>query len=179
MRCLLILVSILFCFSCENEKVKPLSNPDLAGEELADYESWNTEIIFSELGQLQAVLFSDHLKKFEKENVTFLEGVEIDFYSETGEKTTVLTSKRGRVDDITKNMFAIDSVVVVSDSGVVLKTEELTWQNKLRKITSDKFVTITSPTETIEGYGFESDQSLSNYKIFKITYSATVTNPVQ
>jgi hypothetical protein len=44
------------------------------------------------------------------------------------------------------------------------------WRNKDRKIVSDKFVTILSPKEKIQGYGFESDQSLRNYIIYNITY---------
>lgn len=44
------------------------------------------------------------------------------------------------------------------------------WRNKDRKIVSDKFVTVISPNETIQGYGFESDQSLQNYVIYNITY---------
>ena len=68
--------------------------------------------------------------------------VQVDFYNQNEEKTTTLTSKRGRVDDVTKNLYAMDSVVAVSDSGVTVKTDELMWRNKDAKIVSDKFVTI-------------------------------------
>ncbi len=44
------------------------------------------------------------------------------------------------------------------------------WRNSDKKIVSDKFVTITSPKEKIEGYGFESDQHLQNYVVYNITY---------
>ena len=44
------------------------------------------------------------------------------------------------------------------------------WRNRDRKIVSDKFVKVISPKEVIEGYGFESDQSLKNYIIYNITY---------
>ena len=169
-------LTFLLLLSCEGDKIKPAVDLSSQEDNMPDIESWNTEIIFSELGEIKAVLNTDHLTKFDEQKVTYLEGVKIDFFSETGVKTTTLTSKRGRVDDITKNMFAIDSVVVVSDSGVVLNTEELMWQNKIRKITSDRFVTIDSPEEHIEGIGFESDQGLENYKIYKITYSATYTD---
>ena len=83
--------------------------------------------------------------------------------------TTTLTSKNGRVDESTNNLFAKDSVVVKSDS-VTIKTDEMMWRNKDRKIVSDKFVKVISPKEVIEGYGFESDQSLKNYIIYNITY---------
>jgi hypothetical protein len=61
-------------------------------------------------------------------------------------------------------------VVAVNDSGVVLTSEEIIWRNKDKKITTDKFVTIESPDEIIQGYGFESDQQLKNYVIYNITY---------
>ena len=98
------------------------------------------------------------------------EGLKVEFFNSLEMKTTTLTAKRGRVDERTNDLFAIDSVVAVNDSGIVVKTDELMWRNKDKKIVSDKFVTIDSPIEHIEGYGFESDQHLRNYVIYNITY---------
>lgn len=108
------------------------------------------------------------------QKVTMLEGVKIHFYNSEQKVTTTLTSKRGKVDDITMDMYAIDSVVAVNDSGTVLTTQELKWKNSNEKITTDKFVSIRSSKEIIEGYGLESDQHLRNYVIFNVTYSSTV-----
>jgi hypothetical protein len=44
------------------------------------------------------------------------------------------------------------------------------WKNKERKIVTNKFVTIISPKEKMQGYGLESDQGLRNYTIYNITY---------
>jgi hypothetical protein len=72
-------------------------------------------------------------------------------------------------------MFAIDSVVAINDSsGVRLETDELMWRKEHKKIVTDKFVRITTEDEVIEGYGFESDQSLRNYVIYDITYQTTM-----
>jgi Lipopolysaccharide-assembly, LptC-related len=62
--------------------------------------------------------------------------------------------------------------VVVSDSGVVVETEKLFWDNQRQLIHSDEFVKITSPKENLQGHGFESDQNLKNYKIFRVTGTA-------
>jgi LPS export ABC transporter protein LptC len=97
------------------------------------------------------------------------EGVKVDFYDENEIKTSTLTSEKGRVDDATRDLYAIDSVVVENDS-VTIRTDELKWRNSDKKIVSDKFVTIISPKEKIQGYGFESDQHLQNYVIYNITY---------
>ena len=91
-------------------------------------------------------------------------------------KSTTLTSIKGKVDDATRNMYAIDNVIAINDSGTVLKTSELMWRNSDQKIVTDKFVTIKSSKEVIEGYGLESDQQLHNYVIFNVTYSAAVSN---
>jgi hypothetical protein len=79
----------------------------------------------------------------------------------------------GRIDDKTKNLFAIENVIAINDSGVTLKSEELMWRNSDQKIVTDKFVTITTPTENIQGYGLESDQQLKNYIIYKPIYVTT------
>ncbi len=165
----------LFVLSCGEKKIKPIVNLELDENAIPTQESWDSKIIFTEEGLLRAILYADHLMVFEDDAKTLLENVKIDFYNKKGEIESVLTSKRGRVNDRTKDMFAIDSVVAVSDSGVTLRTDELVWENKTKKIKTDRFVRIESDEEVIEGYGFESDQFLRNYEIYEITYTARNT----
>jgi LPS export ABC transporter protein LptC len=150
--------------------VKPSINVNLEIGELPSQESWNSTITFSDSGKTKAILWAGHLKKFDEKRETFMdENIKVDFYDQNEIQTSTLTSKNGRVDESTNNLYAIDSVVVSSDS-VIIRTDEMMWRNKDRKIVSDKFVTVISPNETIKGYGFESDQSLRNYVIYNITY---------
>jgi LPS export ABC transporter protein LptC len=169
-----ILLILVFFVACSEEKIRPQVDKSGVQGEIPTNESWNSKITFTDEGNIKAILFADHLKMFEKQKITLLDGVRIDFYDINQKKTTTLTSLRGKVDDATKNMFAMDSVVAKNDSGVVLKTDELMWRNKDQKIVTDKFVRINSPKEVMEGYGLESDQRLRNYTIFNITYSTTV-----
>lgn len=176
MRKKIILLILILIYSCSEEKIKPqIENGSIQGE-IPVHESWNSKIVFSSEGKLKAILFTNHLKKYELQKVTLLEGVKIDFYNREQKKTTTLTSKFGKVDDITMDMYARDSVVAINDSGTVLTTSELMWRNRDQKILTDKFVSIKSPKEIIKGYGFESDQHLNSYVIFNITYSAVLTN---
>ncbi len=163
---------ILFSISaCSDEKIKPSINPSLKIQEIPAQESWDAEIFFTDSGKTKAVLNAGHLRMFENARETLLDdNIKVDFYNDLEKKTTTLTAKRGKVDDATKNLWAIDDVVAVNDSGVSLKTEELMWRNSDQRIISDKFVTILTPKEKIEGYGFESDQHLRNYVIYNITY---------
>ena len=165
------LVLFLTTTSCNNPKVKPLVDSSLDAKNLPSQESWDTKIIFSDSGITKAILYAGHLRVFEKEQETLLdENIKIIFYNSDFNITSVITAKRGKVDDVTKDLYAIDSVVAVSDSGTVVTTEELIFRDRDKKIISDKFVTIISPTEIIKGYGFESDQYLMNYVVYKVTY---------
>lgn len=161
----------LLTFRCTGKDVKPHVDTSFVVEELPAQESWNSTVFFTDSGKTRAILTAGHLQLFNTRKETILdEGVKVEFFNMKEIKTTTLTSKRGRVDEKTNDLYAIDSVVAVNDSGIVVRTDELKWRNSDKKIVSDKFVTIDSPDEHIEGYGFESDQHLRNYVIYNITY---------
>lgn len=172
MRYIVLIILLFLAAGCEEKNIKPVIMEAVDTDRIPVQESWDSQIIFTDNGEQQAILYADHIIVYEDEaeKAKHLEGVKIDFYDKDGQISSVLTSKRGRVDDVTNDMYAIDSVVAVSDSGVVLETDELLFRNRDNKIVSDRFVTITSDDEKIEGYGFESDQGLDNYTIFNITY---------
>lgn len=167
---LFFLLSIILLQFCSSKRVKPIVDFNIKTEELPSQESWNSTVTFSDSGKIKAILWAGHLRKYDEKRETLIdENLKVDFYNDDQIKTTTLTSKKGRVEEVTNDLYAIDSVVVFSDS-VTIKTQEMKWKNKDRKIVSDKFVTVISPKEKIEGYGFESDQSLKNYVIYNITY---------
>ncbi len=171
MKYLNILLILIFFSGCGQNNVKPTVNFSIQASKLPAQESWSDTVFFSDSAKIKAVLYAGHMSVYDEPPQTLLDSnITVLFYNPQGEKTTTLTALKGKVNDITKDLYAIDSVVAVSDSGVTLKTQELEWKNKERKITSDKFVTIISPKEKIQGYGFESDQSLRNYTIHNITY---------
>jgi LPS export ABC transporter protein LptC len=171
MRIFLGIIILSVLFGCQQQRVQPSVMSNIQNEKYPSQESWNSKVTFTDSGKTKAVLFAKHIRVYYDTQETLLDtSLQVDFYDDNQVKTSTLTSKRGRVDDATENLFARDSVVVVNDSGVTITTSELMWRNKDRKIVSDKFVTILSPKEKIQGYGFESDQSLRFYTIYNITY---------
>ncbi len=171
MRFCFVLVLSLALLGCE-EKIKP-SVVALPDEELPSQESWNSTITFSDSAKVKAILWAGHIAQFSARRYTLLsDSLRVDFFDADQHHTSVLTAKRGKVDDATQDFVAYDSVIVVSDSGTTLKTDSLFWNNSTRKITTQAFVDIVSPTEHIMGHGMESDQNLKNYKIFRVTGSA-------
>ena len=58
--------------------------------------------------------------------------------------------------------------MVVNAEGEKIETEELIWNEKDAKISSDKFVKITTPDEILMGEGFEANEDFTRYKIKKV-----------
>jgi LPS export ABC transporter protein LptC len=171
MKIFLPIILLLAFISCTSKDVKPKVDSSFIVEELPAQESWNSTLFFTDSGKTVAILTTGHLQLFNTRKETILDdGVKVEFFNSLEIKTTTLTSKRGRVDERTNDLYAIDSVVAINDSGIIVRTDELKWRNRDQKIVSDKYVTIDSPDEHIEGYGFESDQHLRNYVIYNITY---------
>lgn len=164
------LLGLLFP-ACE-EKVKPSVTP-LEQTDTPDQESWNSTVTFSDSAKTRAVLWSGHIAMYTQRQYTLLsESVRVDFYNDLEQHTSTLTARRGKVNDVTRDFEAFGSVRVTSDSGTVLTTDSLFWSNQERRIYTDAFVDILSPTEHIMGHGLVSDQGLKNYRIARVTGQA-------
>ncbi|MBM4166983.1 MAG: LPS export ABC transporter periplasmic protein LptC [Ignavibacteria bacterium] len=164
---------IFLCTSCE-QKIQP-SVVNQFETNAPSQESWNSEITISDSGRNRAIIFAGYVSVFENRSFTILDsGVIVDFFDEQGHHTSKLTARKGKVNDASKDLEAEGNVVLISDSGTVVETEKLFWNNTAQKVHSQEFVHITSPTEDIRGYGFESDQELRFYKIFRVAGKAKV-----
>jgi len=168
---------VILCFvlmmvlgGCE-EKIKPSILPDIDGESLLQQESWNSTVTISDSGIVKAVITAGYIRVYEAPRRTLLsEGVVVDFYDETKTKTSILTSEEAKVNDLTNDLEAWRNVVVVSQTDrTILRTERLFWDNRRGLIHTPEFVRIASETEKIQGTGFESEQNLRNYRIFKVS----------
>ena len=96
--------------------------------------------------------------------------MDADFFNEEEIFTTNLISNIAEVDEEEDFLVAIGDVVVVSDSGVTLFTDTLSWDNVREKVfTDDSVIFITENQDTLYGIGFESDVELNNWKILKPT----------
>lgn len=163
------LALLSLCFVGCEEKVKP-AVVEVPSNNIPSQESWRSTIIFSDSAKTRAILWAGHIAKYVQQSYTTLDdSIHVDFFNDLEQHTSLLTAQRGRVNDRTNDFAAYGDVVVISDSGTVLKTDSLFWNNSTRRIHTDAFVDITSPTEHIKGHGMESDQSLKNYKIFRVT----------
>ena len=163
----LLIASAFLVYSCDSKFEPPKIS--MGTDSAPTQESWNSEVTFSDSGNVKAILKAGHISVYSTKSYYLIDsGAKVDFYK-NGKQASTLTGNRGKVDDITKDIEIYDSVKVVNNEGVKLTTEKLLWKNKTQKVYSDAFVRIITPKEKIEGIGFESDQNLSNYVIYKVT----------
>lgn len=160
---------LLICMAvsaCSEEKVNPGIDRNSSDSEVSS-EGWNSFLQFYENDRLKTVLYYEHMTQYAEKGVYLLRKIKVDLYDSTQHATSWLTADSGRVEDEGAVMYGIGNVIARNDSGRVLKTELLVWRSKTQKISTDKFVTITSPKEDLQGFGFESDQGIRNWTIFK------------
>jgi LPS export ABC transporter protein LptC len=152
------------------EKIRPSVLQGIDTKHGPQQESWHSTVIVSDSGKVQAKIIAGYIRKFDDPQETMLDsGVVVYFFNELGKQTTTMTAMQGKVNERTYDIDAFGDVLVVSDDGTRLRSEKLFWNNNRRLIHTPDYVSITSPKEKVQGQGFESDQGLRNYRIFKVT----------
>ena len=135
------------------------------GASLPDQEGWNSKVVFTTKGVIGAELHSTYMMRWNNQKLTtFGQGLRVEFYEE-GKHSATLTSDSGEVRGNTNNLSAFGNVVIISDSGLTMRTQKIFWDDQKQRILADGFVTMTSDEDTLNGYEFESDKDLSNWKM--------------
>lgn len=161
---ILLLMILLIPVACSRKAETEV--PEAQGE-FPDQESWNATIRITRDGNTIGLLKAGHIQKFYKQQKTLLkDSIQVDFFKNNGSHTSILYAAGGQVYDKRQDMLAYGNVIVVSDSGVVLYTDTLHWDNKKQKIyTEIPVMIVTDEADTLFGDRFESGPELVNYEI--------------
>lgn len=133
----------------------------------ADQVIYNLRTTLTNQGVSRAQLQSDTAYAFEDNTRYELDNVHTTFYTATGTKDGVLTSRRGTYNSRTSRMIARQNVVVVSEDGRRLTTPELIYDQQRNELSSDSAFIMTEPNRRLEGIGFRSDPDMKNIQILK------------
>ena len=163
------LTLLLCCISCtEPQPEKRAADTSFLGEEQPLQESWNVNMTIFKEDRIHAVITAGHFAEYKKNDIITRQldkGLKITFFDSSGTSSSTLTADKGTVYN-NNDMEAFDNVVITSESTVI-RTDYIKRLADEKKLWSDKYVVIQKQNETIRGYGFESDESLKNYTIFK------------
>ena len=147
------LAVILFVFpACENDlaEVQKVIEQGATGREVA----YDVELLYSDSAIVRVRVKAPLMYRYLDNNnprAEFPEGVRVDFYSNSGQTEGYLTSKYAiRFDDL-QQVNVRDSVVWQNQRDERLESEELTWDERSRQVSTKKVVKFTRPDEVIFG----------------------------
>jgi LPS export ABC transporter protein LptC len=159
------LVALLFV-SCENDMmtVVKLSTKD----SIPDVTINNVIVKKSENGKMTFELTAPKMISFQT-NDAYTElpvGMKIVFFDSLMQPKTEITANYGISWDNKRTMQARGNVVIRNfQKQEQLNTESLFYDLNLKKVSTEEFVKITSPTKIVTGKGMESDELFENWSL--------------
>lgn len=158
---------MFFLFSaCENDlaEVQKIIPKDFVGKETFK----TVELLYSDSAIIRVRVLAPsmvrHLDRREPRQ-EFDQGLKVDFFGLHKNVQSKLSAKYAIRLINEKKVIARDSVELHSNKSEKLETSELIWDEKNKKIYTNKFVMITTPDEKIWGYGFEANQEFTKWSI--------------
>jgi len=164
-----ILIIVSGCGNSHKEQHSP--GEDYIGISHPIQESWTVKLFISDLGTKLGVIAAGHdaiYRTTTGDEHHIDQGIRVTFFDVNNHTTTSITAQKAVIHD-NQDIELFGTVIITSGNTTVIKTEYAIRTAKDKMIRSDKFVTITRPNETIKGYGFESDQDLLKYRIFRVS----------
>ena len=156
--------------ACTETTEPPVATSALADS--ADQVMFGARALLTDQGLMRAELFGDTAFFFDDNTRIELRGVRTIFFTTQGARSAVLTSRAGTY-RTAGNMEARGNVVVVSEDGRRLTTEQLRYDQQRNEISSDSAFVLTEPGRRVEGVGFVSDPNMNNIRILKTTSGST------
>lgn len=163
-----VLAVTLVASGCKSNKTTPPVSARSALADSAGQVMYGAKFNLTDQGVMHAQLVADTAYFFDDNTRVELMHVNSTFYTTAGVKSAVLTSRRGTYHTNTGQMVARGNVVVNSEDGRHLTSEELQYDQSRNEISSDSAFVITEPDRRLEGVGFRSDPNLQNVHVLKV-----------
>lgn len=168
----LLLILLIFCTAAgctdlseyDNEQVRSSLNDSL----ITTTESWDVEMMLMKDGNARIFIEGNRAVSYQspEKKQTNIDGpVYVQLFDTSGSVETEAWSGRAVYLDSTSEFELYDSVRVQTATNRELYSDYLLWSQETDRITSPRFVTIITPTDSISGRGFDGLTDLSSYTI--------------
>lgn len=161
MRKALLLVALVGCGGAEQSPT--------AGAGFQKLES--DQVIFgfqqhvTQAGVRQAILRGDTAFIYEDSSLAKVRKVDLVLYNEQGKVNATLKSKAGRLNTYTQQMVASGNVVLITQDGRQIETEELHYDPNTHRVWSTVRTTQRHQGGVLTGTGFEADDKFNNVRV--------------
>lgn len=164
--CIFAVFASTFLFSCGGDKEKKVESTYDA-ETVPSVTTYNDTIYISDSGRVRFKVLAQTILMFDKAKDPFTLFPDSAYLEEYDTLMNVVTTLRADSawNYTRKKLWKLrGNVKIVNIEGKTFDSEELFWDEKEGKIYSDLYVEIKDPGEaTIRAYGFESNQSMTEY----------------
>ncbi len=153
---------VMVLSACEPDTESTATATTATDEPVAEkpaQQFFDYRLIESNAGVRQWVLESTEMQKFTGQRDAILIDVHMDFFQD-GEHFSVLTADSGRANLHTKNIHTWGDVVIITDDGRKLETEQLYFNNETELIHNDVFNRFTRQFDVMTGIGLEATPDL-------------------
>ena len=151
-------------------------------------ESWDAVLRVTRDGADRARIAAPYLARYEGADSTYAllqadparpdpsggRAVHVRLFDDAGAPSATVDADRLVYRDDEQRFVAEGRVVVVTDEGRRLESEQVRWDEGSRELRADGFVRITAPDERFEGYGLVAAEDLSTYELARVTGQAEV-----
>lgn len=170
---MVIIAAFLMSCSGGTKSIEDMSELNKQRDSLTVEIAEDVQIVYTDSALLRAKIDAPIMKRYpdqEKPRLEMTEGVVATFYNEISEVTSTLTAKYAIHYEKEDVIEIRDSVVVLNKNDEEIHTDELIWDKKKRRVTSDKPVRVRIRDEKIiKAEGFESDEKFLDYRFKKVT----------
>lgn len=143
---------------------------------IPDSEVSGAKIYLYDGSRITTEITADKIIQFDSKDSTIAYNLDIDIFDSLGQISSQVTGDSGVIHESTGQFVIFGNVVVITADSSRLETDVLHWDSKADRIHTDAFVRIINTDGEISGWGMESDQRLSWYKILH-KVSGEMSNP--
>ena len=179
-----VIIVLFFLAGCFQSDVIPPTMEEIRSEQFPDQESWFATFSVLNGADPRLQIHADYIAKFEKTDSSYmvlrghpdslLSRVTAHIFDELGDSSATIWANNMVYYEDDRRFEAHGNVIVNTTDLKKLHTEFLVWLEVERKIQTDGFVHINTPTENIQGYDLIADEDLENYQIARVTGQAVV-----
>ncbi len=162
--------------SCENNlaNVKVITASDETPDRImTDFHSY-----YSDSGIVRYEIIASKMQDFSNGNpkTIFDNGLTVKYYGNNSDLISTLSAEYAELKPMENIIIARNNVIFTNhEKEQTLRTEELFWDQRLKKIRTTKRFYVDSPNTKAEGTGLIADETFSNYTMtnFSLIYTDT------
>ncbi len=142
---------------------------------ILDVDSVST--LISDSGVVRYRIYAPRWQIYDKAEPSYWEfkqGLYLEEFDESLSVQASLCADYARYWDKEERWELTGHVHALNEQGETFDTELLVWDQKTERVYSDSAITITRDSSVIQGIGFESNQTMTNYTILNPTGYFTV-----